>query len=334
MIKWGIIGLGNMANSFAEAAKGIEDVNINGIASLSKNKLKNFGIKFNISEEKHFNNYDDLISNDSVDAIYISTLNNTHSEIINKCIKSKKNILCEKPVVTNKRELDDLIKNLKMYDKVFLEGIAFRSHPITESILKILNEKKLGKVKSIEANFGFNTKKINPNSRLFNKNFGGGAILDLGCYPLSIINLIKNFYNKENVITFKSIDGTMCDTGVDSFGLAELAIGDDIKCKISVGIQKVLDNKVLINTENGQIKINEPWLPQKKSLIEVQQGSNYFKHFVECENTIYANQIVFFNDLLNKNKKNQFPYLTNEDTFEIAKLSIEWREKLYKKKIN
>ena len=96
MINWGIIGLGNIAHTFAEAIKEISACNLKGIASLNKSKLGKFGEKYNIGERYSFNSYDELINCEEIDALYIATLNNTHKDLIIKSVEARKNILCEK----------------------------------------------------------------------------------------------------------------------------------------------------------------------------------------------------------------------------------------------
>ena len=84
MINWGIVGLGNMAYKFASSIKETNNAKLIGVASLNKNKLKIFKENFDINDKNAYNNYDNLISSDVIDAIYISTLNNTHIELIKK----------------------------------------------------------------------------------------------------------------------------------------------------------------------------------------------------------------------------------------------------------
>ena len=329
MIRWGIIGLGNMGNRFAEAAKEIKDVKINAIASLNKIKLHTFGKKFNIPSENYFSNYDQLIESNLIDAIYIATLNNTHLDLIKKCAKFKKHILCEKPATINENDLDDIKKIISDSNISFLEAIAFRSHPIVDELVKVLNENKFENIISIEANFGFNTKRINPRSRLYNKDLGGGAILDVGCYPIAIISLVNNLIDKNNKIKFSKVEGNICETGVDDYGSADLIISNGIKCYIKAAIRKQLNNHVLIKTKKGKILIKEPWLPSKKTYIEIDSNNHYYKRFVRCNFSVYANQINFFNNMINKRLKSPtFPNLSFEDTLDIAKISLEWRNKL------
>ena len=93
MIKWGIVGLGNMANIFANAIKEVKNSELISVASQSNYKLDNFAKNFKINSENKFANYIDLIRSKEIDAVYISTLNNTHVDLIIECAKNNKKIL-------------------------------------------------------------------------------------------------------------------------------------------------------------------------------------------------------------------------------------------------
>ena len=330
MINWGIVGLGNMANVFATSIKELDNCKLKFISSLNSSKLKSFGDRYNIENTNRFNSYEELLEKDEVDAVYISTLNNTHAELIIKAVEYKKNILCEKPMTINKAELEKTTKKLNTSNIIFLEAIAYRSHPLTKNVVDILLDEKNGKIETIETNFGFDTKKINPNSRLYNKELGGGSILDVGCYPISFLNLVNNINKKDNKISISEVSGNICKTGVDDYSCAKLELSNKVKAKIEVGIRKNLNNQVIIKTTQGIIKIPEPWLPPQKTYIEVKMRDQYYKKFVNCEFSIYANQIDFFNSMISKKIKNPtFPYLSIQDSIEIANLSLDWRQKLH-----
>ena len=112
----------------------------------------------------------------------------------------------------------------------FLEAIAYRAHPITSMIFEILSDKEIGQIKKIESSFGFKVKKIKKESRLFNKDVGGGAILDLGCYPISFFNL----FNKKNNIKIIKSNFELCDTDVDIDGEIYLKIDNKIDALDSI----------------------------------------------------------------------------------------------------
>ena len=92
MIKWGVIGAGNMGRIFAESIKEVDNAELIAVASTNNQKLDTFCEEFKINGKLKFNNYEKLCENRYVDAIYISTLNNTHLDIIKLCAKNKKNM--------------------------------------------------------------------------------------------------------------------------------------------------------------------------------------------------------------------------------------------------
>ena len=132
MVNWGIIGLGNMANKFASSIKEVKNSKLLGIASTSFLRLKNFGDKHSIEKKYRFNSYDEILNCKAINAIYISTLNNTHQEIIIKAANMKKNVLCEKPVTTNYKDTLKIFEKINKSNIFFLEAIAYRSHPQTK----------------------------------------------------------------------------------------------------------------------------------------------------------------------------------------------------------
>ncbi len=330
MINWGIIGLGRMGNTFADAIKELKDCKLKAISSLNKSKLSTFSKKYNVDQNYIFNSYDRLINCKDIDAIYISTLNNTHKDLIIKSIENQKHVLCEKPITITEEEINDVYEKVKSSKVIFLEAIAYRFHPITKVIYDILSKENSGKIKKIITNYGFDTKKIKPNSRLYDKNLGGGAILDIGCYPLSILNLIKKIENIKSKVIFKNVNGNICETGVDDHAAAEIIFENGITLEIEVGIRKKLENFLLIKTDKGEIKIPDIWHPNKKTYIDIKFNDHYYKKTVACDYSLYSQQINFFNSLIkNTNKTIDFPYLSLEDSKEIAELSLEWRKKLY-----
>ena len=184
MVRWGILGLGRAANSFANAIKEVENAKLISIASLSKNLNLTFGEKFNIDKNFQFNSYEELINCDEIDAVYIATLNNKHADLIIKVAKAQKGILCEKPMTLTENESTQVFNQLNKSKVFFLENIAYRSHPQTIEITNQILNNEIGNVKKVESSFGF---RVNPilkfklRHRLFNKKLGGGAINDIGC---------------------------------------------------------------------------------------------------------------------------------------------------------
>ena len=298
MIKWGILGYGRMGSAFANAILETSNSKLVAIASKSKKIELNNNKYANLSIH---NNYEEVIKNKGIDAVYIATLNNSHVNFIKELSNEKKNILCEKPISTNLLGASEAEKVLKEKNINFFEGIAYYSHPQTKEIQRIINNNEIGEIIKIDSSFGFKVNKIDPNSRLFSQELGGGAILDIGCYPLSFLmlfcNNLKNFDFKDKKLNFSK-------TGVDDHAEAKIILNDSIQAEIKVSLKQNLDNNSIIYGTRGSIIINNPWLPHKKTVLEVISGKHYYKQFVKSELSLYAKQIQMTADsFMKKNEE-------------------------------
>ena len=323
MIKWGIIGLGNMGQKFANAITETSNSSLVSVASLDKNKIKNFIGKHNFKNLIVCNNYDEVIKNKEIKAIYIATLNNTHFDLIKKCSENNKNILCEKPFTLNYDEAKEVYESVLKNNVNFFEGFAYRSHPQTKIIQEIVENNELGELTNIQSSFGYKVNKIKPESRLFNKSLGGGAILDIGCYPLSILNL---FYKNSNDYKFLNAKGSFAHTNVDDYAQADIEIENKIKCQIKVSFKENYLNKTIIEGKKGKLIVNNPWLPDTKTTLEISQGQSYYKKLVNSDLSLYANQIEKVSDNFEKNKKDDKFLVDIENSLSIMKNMSTWSE--------
>lgn len=324
MIKWGIVGLGNMANEFASSIRDVNNAKLLSISSKSHKRLENFKQKFNIQTKYTFNNYEDLIKCDDIDAVYVSTLNNTHLDIIKKCAENNKNILCEKPMSLNFDEAKLAKKYIDTNKIMFFEAIAYRVHPQTKILNDLINQNEIGEIISIDSSFGFKVNKIKSESRLFNKKLGGGAILDVGCYPISLLTLLS----KSKIFEFIKSDGSFTKTDVEDFAVANLLIDNKINSEIKVSFKENLENKLVLKSENGSIVVNNPWLPGVKNYIDISIGNKFYKKFINCEKSLYANQIQeISNNFENLIENDNYSVNINESNI-IMKILTNWAENI------
>ena len=332
-MNWGIIGLGHMAKNFANAINELDKTSLLGASSRSFFKLIKFGFKNKIKLKYLFQSYEDLLSCKDIENIYIGTLNNTHHNFILKCIEAGKNILCEKPFAMNLKEAENIKKKLKSSNIFFLEAIAYRTHPQTKLILKLLKENIIGNVIKIKSEFGFDAGVPNINSRLFNKKLGGGSIWDLGCYPITFSNLIANYRHNEKEIIPKltEVSGEIHELGIDLNAKAKLIYENSITSDISVSINQRFKNETEIFGSKGTIKILDPWLPKKKNIIEVEKDNKIEKITSNAELEVFANQINYFNLFVqNKNLKEDYPAMSIDNSVNYMKVMTEWRDLVLK----
>jgi len=322
IIKWGIVGLGNMANAFAKAISETTNSKLICVASKSKPKLELFAKNFDIASSNRFSNYSELIRSKEIDAVYISTLNNTHVELLLECVKNDKKILCEKPLATNLDQANLAFKGLEKKKNSFYEAIAYRSHPQTENLLETIQRGEIGEIIKIESSFGFKIKRIKKDSRLFSKKLGGGAILDVGCYPVSFFNLFKK---KKGSLELIKASGTFSITGVDDEAEAEFLLDKNIVANCKVSFKENLANSCKIYGTKGSIIIPSPWLPPVKSYIEVFDNNFYYKSFTTSKKSVYAIQAEKISNLFIKKQEKKLYQVNIDESVEITDILDKWR---------
>ena len=156
IINWGIIGLGNVAQTFSEGFKNINNARLLAISSLNTKKLEQFKNKFNIEEKYTFDSYEDLLNCKNVDIIYITLPNNLHYEWIIKCIEKNKKILVEKPAVLRFIDAKNIEKKLMEKNLFYTEGYMYRYYPLIKQVIEIIKNGEIGNLISMETSFGLN----------------------------------------------------------------------------------------------------------------------------------------------------------------------------------
>ena len=144
-----------------------------------------------------------------------------------------------------------------------MEGFMYRCHPQIPKLLEIIKNKTIGEIESIETSFGYDTGKTIPESRIFNKELTGGAILDVGLYPISFSRLISGVATGEKFLepNFINAEGRIGDTGVDEVAYANLEFKNGIKAKVSTAIRESMKNNAIIIGSKGTIELPDPWMP-------------------------------------------------------------------------
>ena len=333
-IRWGIIGPGSIANNFANALKESYSGYLKGIASLDDTRRNNFGNKFNIENQYRFKDYESLLSSSDIDAVYISTPHTLHAELSINAAGKGKHILCEKPAAVNLKEGKEVINAVREAGVFYMEGFMYRCHPQIPTLLKMIKEQKIGKIKKIKSSFGFDIKQIIPDSRLFNKKLAGGAILDVGLYPISLSRLIagvalgKKFLNPNQI----SGEAKIGKTGVDELASAILKFDNDIVAEASTAILKNMKNNAIIEGDKGTIELDQPWGPGRdggpyNSKIKITiDDKNEIIEFKGPESLFFFEAELASQTILKEKQEVPHPGMTWEDTLGNLKVLDEWRK--------
>jgi predicted dehydrogenase len=188
-LAWGILGTGAIARTFASQLPRSKTGKLLAVASRSRETAEQFGNEFDIPH-RH-TSYDALLADDSVRAVYIATPHPFHAEWAIRAAQARKHILCEKPLGLNHAEAMAVVEAAHDNGVFLMEAFMYRCAPQTRKLVELLRERVIGDVRIIHATFGFHWPvEFNTESRLTNHALGGGGILDVGCYPMSIARLV------------------------------------------------------------------------------------------------------------------------------------------------
>ena len=301
-IRWGIIGLGNIANKFAEDLATIENAELVAVASRSQENADDFAKKYN--SKKAYNSYLDLAKDAEVDAVYIATPHSFHKEHAILCLKNKKAVLCEKPFAMNLQEVEEIIGVAKENNVLVMEALWTYFLPHYTYVLESLKNEKFGKLLKLEADFGF-SRAFDNDSRLFKKEVGGGSLLDIGIYP---IFAALSTLGKPNSI---KADATFFDNGADSECNMTFNY-NDIKAVLKSSLLEETGTQATFTCERGIIKINTMFhMPTTVTITE--NGKDEIIDF-NYKTIGYNFETIHFNNLLRTNKKE-----SNIMTFEFSR---------------
>jgi dihydrodiol dehydrogenase / D-xylose 1-dehydrogenase (NADP) len=184
---WGIIGTGYIANIFAADIRHLDDAFIETVYDKDHSRAMKFASANNI--KGICTQLKDLIENPNVDIVYVATPHSFHREVAIQCLQAKKAVLCEKPMAINEKSVQEMIQCARDNNTFLMEGMLTHSLPVMEKVKNWVREKKIGDVKMLVADFGF-LADFDPQNRLFNLNLGGGALLDVGIYPISFASMV------------------------------------------------------------------------------------------------------------------------------------------------
>ena len=261
-IRWGIIGPGAIAHNFADGLAQSKSGRLTAIASRDPSRRTAFGDRYAVPGVARYADHTALLADADVDAIYVSTPHPWHAEMSIAALRAGKHVLCEKPAGMNAAEVVAVTEVARQQGRFFMEAFMYRCHPQIARVLEIIASGEIGVPHHIKTHFGFNAP-FSPGSRLYDKALGGGAILDVGGYPVSLARLIAGAAAGLPFADPVSVKGTgtLAPTGVDAVAYGLLTFASGFSAEIATACGRTMDMRAVISGPLGQIVIDDPWVP-------------------------------------------------------------------------
>ncbi len=252
-LRWGILGTGNIARQFSIGVADSKRSVLQAVGSRSKESARAFASAHQITTAHA--NYEELLADPNVDAVYNSLPNTLHHRWTIAALKAGKHVLCEKPFAVDSAEAREMFDVARQCRRVVVEAFMYRSHPLIKAVQDTVNRGVIGEVKLIRTSFCYRTTKIAGNVR-FDPKLAGGALMDVGCY---CINFSRLFAGCEPVKVHGQAH--FHPSGVDELTTATLGFSNGILATFACGMSAHADNTATICGTEGYIEIPVPWKP-------------------------------------------------------------------------
>ena len=188
-VRWGVLGYARIAReSLIPAIQRSSNSEFHAIASREESKLAECRARFNVP--KTYRGYDELLRDPEVDAVYIPLPNSLHREWVVKAAAKGKHVLCEKPIALNAAECREMIAACAANKVQLMEAFMYRYTDRTRKVLDVLKSGVLGEIKFVGSTFRFLL--ANPASIKLKPELGGGALYDVGCYPVNFVGMVAD----------------------------------------------------------------------------------------------------------------------------------------------
>ena len=267
-------------------AKSVPEAQILAVAARDPKRAYQFARKHHVPRVHP--TYAALLADHDIDAVYIPLPNNLHAQWTIKALKAGKHVLCEKPMASNAVQAEEMARVARGTGLVLSEAFAYRYHPLTARIQQILASGKLGKIRHMEAEFSFLLPSLN-NIR-FQYELAGGALMDCGCYPVSLIRFLAGAEPRVEKAEAKlhkpQVDHRMC---------ADLSFEDGRTARIVCGMlsPKLFASVLKVEGEAGSLRVLSPFQPHIFHRLTLTTPGGSIKEKVPGENS-YVHQLRAF----------------------------------------
>lgn len=305
-IRWGIIGPGTIARTFAD---GIAHSRTGKLVAIASRNPEKPGLGDGFPGARIVKGYDALLTDPEVDAVYVATPHTGHAEWAIKAIRAGKHVLVEKPIALSAFDADAIYHEARKAGVFAGEGFMYRLHPQTAKIVELVKSGVIGTVRIIRSSFGFNMGGFKPEHRLFANDTAGGGILDVGGYPVSMARLIAGAVEGKPFLEPEKVSGVahLGQSGVDEWASAVLKFQNGIIAEVSCSIMAQQDNTLRVIGSEGRIEVKDFWFASGHKggvgTIEIFKGTEQETIEVKEDRWLYSFEVDAAGDAIRSGER-------------------------------
>ena len=286
-VRWGVLGCSGIGKS--RTIPGLlrcENAELYAIAGRSEEKLKAYAEPF--APQKLYTDYQSLLDDKNVDAVYLPLPNSVHLEWVVKAAKAGKHILCEKPMALNEAQVREMFAAAEEHGVLLEEAYAYRHAQLVQEVKRIVDSGEIGRIRYIESKHS--TFDNNRQGIRYQKGMGGGAVYDVTCYNISLASYLMG-REPDEMQVFCGFDG---DDGVDTSDSILLRYGKDVVASLYAGLDTYPRGCFSVLGETGRIEVNHKF--NSRGLCHICVGRNARPQNAEYVDEVISDHTIWVDD--------------------------------------
>ncbi|MBK8479388.1 MAG: Gfo/Idh/MocA family oxidoreductase [Opitutaceae bacterium] len=328
-LRWGILGTGAIARQFVQAVLDSTGGRLVAVGSRTGEAAATFAAAF--GHPRVHGSYEALLADPEVEAVYLATPHPWHAQWAIRATEAGKHILCEKPLTLNLEDARCVVAAARAAGVTLMEAYMYRAHPQTAKLVELVRNGAVGRLGLVQASFGFHCPFM-PGHRLFANALGGGGILDVGGYPVSMARLLAGAASGRAFADPVVVTGAARlhpVEGTDLHAAATLRFDDGLLAQVACGVSLEMENVVRLFGEEGSIFVPEPWMPARAGgvsrLVLQRRGAAPETIEVPAERPLYVYEVEAFAAAVRAGLA-EVPAMTPADTLGNMAALDAWRE--------
>ena len=258
IVRWGVLGTGGIAQKFVEDLRLVPGAQLAAVGSRSPQTAQAFADRHGFA--RAHGSWAELAADDEVDVVYVATPHAAHDAAATLCLSGGRAVLCEKPLTLDLLSASALVKLARAHGLFLMEAMWMRCDPAIRRMTELIADGVIGEVTAVHADFGLQGP-FEPTHRLRDPALGGGALLDLGVYPISLAHLVLGTPDDVRAWARLTPEGVDENTGV-LLGYASGAVA-----ALTCGITGETRNAATITGRAGRIELPSGFLRPRTSTV-------------------------------------------------------------------
>ncbi len=248
-VRWGILSTAQINDKFLAATTQSSIVEVTAVASRDLNRARQYADAHGI--ERSYGNYEELLADPSIEAVYVSLPNSLHLEWSARALRAGKHVLCEKPLGRRVADVQAAFDLAEREGRLLMEAFMYRHHPQTLKLVELVRSGAIGTLRLVRAAFSFAI--TDPGNVRLTTELDGGALMDVGCYCINAARLLAG---EPDSVTGEQLLG---GNGVDVAFVGAMRFPDGVLAHFDAGFELAERDELEIVGDQGSLFLDDPW---------------------------------------------------------------------------